>query len=122
MAAAFRHWSRSGHVEGLSGHISVRDPEHLNAFWTNPLGLHFGLLKASDMILVDLDGRVIGGNRSSCPNAARFLIHAAVHKARRDVHAVCHAHMVHGNAWSCFVRKLEMLTQDWCKFYNAQCL
>jgi ribulose-5-phosphate 4-epimerase/fuculose-1-phosphate aldolase len=119
MAAAFRHWSRSGYVEGISGHISVRDPEHYNAFWTNPLGVHFGLLKASDMILVDLDGKVIGGNRTRCPNAAGFLIHAAVHKARPDVHAVCHAHTVYGKAWSCFARPLEMLTQDTCKFYRA---
>lgn len=52
MAAAFRHWAREGYVEGISGHISVRDPEHTDAFWTNPLGVHFGLLKASDMILV----------------------------------------------------------------------
>jgi ribulose-5-phosphate 4-epimerase/fuculose-1-phosphate aldolase len=119
MAAAFRHWSREGYVEGISGHISVRDPEHHNAFWTNPLGVHFGLLKASDMILIGLDGKVMGGNRNRCPNAAGFLIHAAVHKARADVHAVCHAHTVHGKAWSCFARPLEMLTQDTCKFYNA---
>lgn len=71
------------------------------------------------MILVDLDGNVIGGNRSRCPNAAGFLIHAAVHKARPDAHAVCHAHTIHGKAWSCFARLLEMLTQDTCKFYNA---
>jgi ribulose-5-phosphate 4-epimerase/fuculose-1-phosphate aldolase len=119
MAAAFRHWSREGYVEGISGHISVRDPEHTNAFWTNPLGVHFGLLKASDMILVNMDGEVIGGNRTRPPNAAGFLIHAAVHKARPDVHAVCHAHTVYGKAWSCFGKPLEMLTQDSCKFYNA---
>ena len=96
----------------MSGHMSVRDPEHCNAFRTNPLGVHFGLLKASDMILVDLDGRVIGGNRSRCPNAARFLIHAAVHRARSDVHAVCHAYTVYGKTWSCLAKELEMLTQD----------
>ena len=119
MAAAFRHWSREGYVEGMSGHISVRDPQHKDAFWTNPLGVHFGLLKASDMILVNLDGTIVGGNRTRPPNAAGFLIHAAVHKARPDVHAVCHAHTVHGKAWSSFGRPLEMLTQDTCKFYNA---
>jgi hypothetical protein len=35
MAAAFRHWAREGFVEGLSGHISVRDPESHDIFWTN---------------------------------------------------------------------------------------
>ncbi|ROT34587.1 arad-like aldolase/epimerase [Sodiomyces alkalinus F11] len=117
MAAAFRHWDRMGYVEGFSGHISVRDPEHPNAFWTNPLGRHFGLLRASDMILVDLDGNVIGGNRSRPPNKAGFLIHSSVHRARPDAHAVCHAHTVHGKAWSVFARRLDMITQDACKFY-----
>src|SRR2546421_3460752 len=67
MAATFRHWAREGYVLGISGHISVRDPEHADAFWTNPLGVHFGLLKASDMIRVNLEGRVIGGNRCRPP-------------------------------------------------------
>ncbi|KAJ4256830.1 hypothetical protein NW762_008926 [Fusarium torreyae] len=116
MAAAFRHWHREGYVEGMSGHISVRDPEFPNAFWTNPLGRHFGLLKVSDMILVNLDGEVVGGNRSRPPNTAGFLIHASIHKAREDVHAICHSHSIHGKAWSVFGRRLEMLTQDACKF------
>jgi len=118
MAAVFRHWSREGFTEGMSGHISVRDPENTDAFWTNPLGVHFGLLKASDMILVNMTGEVIGGNRSRPPNSAGFLIHSAVHKARPDVHAVCHSHSIHGKAYSVFGKPLEMLTQDACKFYG----
>ena len=100
MAAAFRFIAREGYCEGMSGHISVRDPENPEAFWTNPLGLHFGLLKASDMILVNMEGEVIGGNRSRPANAAGFLIHSEVHKARPDVHAICHFHGIHGRAWS----------------------
>lgn len=118
MAAAFRHWAREGYVDGMSGHISVRDPEIADAFWTNPLGLHFGLLTVSDMILVNFDGEVVGGNQTRPPNTAGFLIHAAVHKARPDVHAVCHCHSISGKAWSIFGRPLEMLTQDACKFYG----
>lgn len=62
----------------MAGHISVRDPENPHTFWTNPLGVHFGLLKASDMILVDYDGNAIGGNRSRPANAAGFLIHSGM--------------------------------------------
>lgn len=36
MAGAFRVFSRNGYSEGMSGHISLRDPEHLDCFWTNP--------------------------------------------------------------------------------------
>lgn len=85
MAIAFRVFARKGYTEGMSGHISVRDPENPHTFWTNPLGRHFGLLKASDMILVDYEGKAIGGNMSRPANAAGFLIHSAVHKARPDV-------------------------------------
>ncbi|KAF2177283.1 aldolase [Zopfia rhizophila CBS 207.26] len=116
LATTFRHWSREGYVFGFSGHVSYRDPEYPHAFWTNPLGVHFGLLKASDMVLVNLYGEIIGGNRSRPANTAGFLIHAAVHKARPDVHAACHCHSPAGKAWSAVGRHLDMITQGACKF------
>lgn len=36
MAGAFRVLARHGCVEGISGHISLRDPENPHVFWTNP--------------------------------------------------------------------------------------
>ena len=118
MALAFRVFARKGYTEGMSGHISVRDPENPHTFWTNPLSKHFGLLEASDMILVDYDGNTIGGNMALPANAAGFLIHSAVHKARPDVVAACHTHSPYGKAWSAFGRRLEMLNQDVTYFYG----
>lgn len=77
------------------------------------------MLKASDMICVNLDGEVIGGNTEGSINAAGFQIHSAVHKSRKDVHAICHTHSIHGRAWSAFARPLEMINQDVCYFYKA---
>ncbi|KAF2494103.1 aldolase [Lophium mytilinum] len=120
MAAAFRYFNRRGYIEGISGHISVRDPEYTNAFWINPLGIHFGLLKAGDMILLDMDtGMVLGGNRSRPANAAGFQIHKFIHLARGDVNAVCLAHTIHGGAYSALGKPLEMITEDACNFYKA---
>ncbi|KAG8631088.1 hypothetical protein KVT40_000228 [Elsinoe batatas] len=118
MAGAFRVFSTKKFTEGMSGHISLRDPEYPTTFWTNPLGRHFGLLKASDMILLNASGQPIGGNLARPANAAGFLIHAAVHEARPDVNAACHTHGVAGKAWSAFGRKLDMLNQDMCYFYG----
>lgn len=118
MAGAFRVFARKGFTEGMSGHISVRDPEHPHTFWTNPLGKHFATLKASDMVLLDYSGAVVGGNTSRPANGAGFLIHSAVHKARPDVHAACHMHGKAGKAWSAFAKKLEMINQDVCYFYG----
>lgn len=33
MALAFRVFARKGYTEGMSGHISVRDPENPHTFW-----------------------------------------------------------------------------------------
>ncbi|WYZ35392.1 hypothetical protein EsH8_X_000039 [Colletotrichum jinshuiense] len=118
MALAFRVFARKGYTDGLAGHISVRDPENPHTFWTNPLAVHFGLLKVSDMILVDYKGVPVGGNMSRPANAAGFLIHSAVHKARPDVIAACHTHSPYGMAWSVFGRPLEMITQDAAYLYG----
>ncbi|KAK7430422.1 hypothetical protein QQZ08_002941 [Neonectria magnoliae] len=119
MAGAFRVLARHGCVEGISGHISLRDPEDASVFWTNPLGLHFALLKPQDMILLDTEGQVVGGNTSHPANAAGFLIHRALHEARSDVNAACHFHSPHGKAWSAFAQPLEMINQDVTIFYGA---
>ena len=118
MAGAFRIFARNGYTEGMAGHISVRDPENIHTFWTNPLGRPWALMRASDMVLVDYDGKAVGGNMSRPSNAAGFLIHSALHKARPDVNAACHAHSVYGKAWSTFGRRLEMINQDACMFYG----
>ncbi len=88
MAGAFRVFARHGYTEGMSGHISVRDPIQRDAFWMNPLGVHFGMLKASDMILVHFNGDIIIRRNNRPVNAAGFLIHAAIHRARPDVRPI----------------------------------
>lgn len=95
------------------------------------------MLKVSDMILVNYEGVPIGGeasihsmrstsdaqnlqsgNMRLPANAAGFLIHSAVHRARDDVVAACHTHSVHGMAWSAFGRPIEMITQDAAYLYG----
>jgi ribulose-5-phosphate 4-epimerase/fuculose-1-phosphate aldolase len=118
MAGAFRVFARKNFTEGTAGHISIRDPVDPSTFWINPLGVHFGLLRASDMVHVDENGKIIGGSRKAI-NAAGFEIHSALHKARPDVHAACHTHSIYGKAYSAFAKPLEMLNQDACIFYDA---
>lgn len=133
MTALFRHWSRKNYTLGLSGHISLRDPEYPSLFWMNPLAIHFGLLKASDMLLLsdrsdDAEGGevILAGNARGRPaNKAGWAIHAAIHRQRGDVNAACHAHTENGVAWSATAmagdateRKLSMINQDACTFYG----
>lgn len=121
MAAAFRVFARKGFSVGIAGHISVRDPENPDTFWLNPLGQHFSTIKASDLVLIDEEGNIIGGSRRPV-NKAGFRIHSAIHKARPDVIAACHTHSIYGKSYSAFGRPLAMLNQDACIFYNNHCV
>lgn len=118
LAAAFRIFADRGYDEGVAGHISVRDPILTDHFWLNPLSTHFSQLRVSDLVLVDDAGFVVDGAAEPI-NTAAFAIHSAIHAARPDVHAACHAHSVHGKAFSCFGRELDMLTQDALRFYKS---
>ncbi|KAH9827661.1 arad-like aldolase/epimerase [Teratosphaeria destructans] len=116
LAAAYRIFAERGFDEGVAGHISVRDPILTDHFWLNPLSKHFSQISVSDLILVDEEGTVVVGEEPI--NAAAFAIHGAIHKARPDVHAACHAHSVYGKAFSVFGRELDMITQDSLRFYR----
>jgi len=53
LAASFRLFGKFGFDEGVAGHITARDPEHLDHFWVNPFGMPFGHIRVSDLILVN---------------------------------------------------------------------
>jgi ribulose-5-phosphate 4-epimerase/fuculose-1-phosphate aldolase len=116
LAAAFRLFGHFGFDEGVAGHITARDPELLDHFWVNPLGMNFKLIRVRDLILVNDGGEVVEGNWPV--NAAAFAIHSQVHAARPDVVAAAHAHSLHGKAWAALRRPLDPLTQDSCAFYG----
>jgi ribulose-5-phosphate 4-epimerase/fuculose-1-phosphate aldolase len=116
LAAAFRLFSRYGFDEGVAGHITARDPERRDHFWVNPFGVHFGQIRASDLILVNDRGEVVEGKYPV--NVAAFAIHSQVHAARPDVVAAAHAHSTYGKSWSSLGRTLDPLTQDACAFFE----
>ncbi|MGH9004346.1 MAG: class II aldolase/adducin family protein [Acidimicrobiia bacterium] len=120
MAAAFRLFDRFGFNEGVAGHLTGRDPEHPELFWVNPFGMSFGLIRASDLILVDHDGKVVEGDWPV--NTAAFAIHSQIHAARPDVNSAAHTHSPYGRAFSTLGKTLAPLTQDSCAFYEDHAL
>ncbi|KAL2443995.1 Meiotically up-regulated protein 14 [Exophiala dermatitidis] len=122
MAAAFRFFGKHGFAEGIAGHISMRDPILKDHLWLNPFAKHFSMMKASDLVLIDPEGYVVEGGNQAVINAAGFMIHSEVHKARPDIVAAAHAHSIHGRTWSSFGRPVEMITQDSCNVYGKQAL
>jgi len=122
LAAGFRIFAKYGFDEGPAGHISLRDPINPDAFWVNPFGLHFALIKASDLILVDESGKVLEGGANRRLNLAAFMIHSAIHTARPDVNCAAHAHSLYGRTFCTLGKLLDITTQDSCAFYNDHVL
>ena len=59
---------------------------------TTVSGVCKGELSPDDFVLVDLEGRVIDGDR---PPSTELKMHLEVYRQRRDVRAVIHAHPAH---------------------------
>ncbi|MBO9647282.1 MAG: class II aldolase/adducin family protein [Variovorax sp.] len=120
LAATCRIFGRRGFSEGLLGHVTLRDPELPDHFWVNPVGVAMHHVRVSDLVQVNPEGKVVRG--SGMVNPVGLLLHTAVHRARPDVNAVCHAHALHASTWSSFERLLDPITQDACIFFENQAL
>lgn len=120
LAGSCRILGQAGFSEGLLGHMTVRDPEDPEHFWANPLGISFNRITVSDLVKVDHEGTLLHGDRPVNPVGVR--LHAAVHRARPNVDAVCHCHSTFGSAWSSLGRPVAPITQDTAVFYDQQAI
>lgn len=116
LVAAVRAFAQHGFDYGFAGHLTVRDPERPELYWTNPMSVHFSQVKMSTLVLADHAGRVVEGRHAI--NRAGFVLHAAVHEAYPDIVAMCHAHTLYGTAWCATGKPLAMLSQDAACFYE----
>ncbi|NJD21052.1 MAG: class II aldolase/adducin family protein [Melioribacter sp.] len=76
-----------GYVASNDGNISARLDD--NKFLVTPTGISKGFMKPEDLIVVNIDGKVLSGMKK--PSSEIFM-HLQVYKDRPDVNSVCHAH------------------------------
>jgi ribulose-5-phosphate 4-epimerase/fuculose-1-phosphate aldolase len=114
LAACYRVFHLLGWTELIYNHITVRIPGPERHFLINPFGLHYSEVKASNLVKIDLEGRVIGD--STWPvNPAGFVLHSAIHQGVQGAHCVMHTHTTAGCAVACSQAGLSM-----DNFYSAQ--
>ena len=99
----FGRWlSRLGCMPGTAGNLSVRLDE--GRLLVTPTGMSKFLLRASDMVIVDLEGRMISGSRKV---TSEIGMHLAIYAMREDISAVIHAHPPIATGFACAGRGLE---------------
>ena len=91
MAAVFRIAARPGWTEHIGNHNSIMLPDEPEPrFLINPRGYLFQELRASDLIVCDLNGTVLRGQGEL--RKVAFHIHARIHLRRPEAACVVHVH------------------------------
>ena len=97
-------------------HITSKTSNEKETFLINPFGLRYDEITASNLVEVTPEGKVI--NSDSSINDTGYIIHGAIHRARKDIACVMHTHSRAGLAVSCFEDGLQPIIQDAAIFYN----
>jgi ribulose-5-phosphate 4-epimerase/fuculose-1-phosphate aldolase len=106
LAAAYRIFHLLGWTEMIFNHITVRVPGPEVCFLINPFGLHYSEMKASSLVLIDIEGNPV--RETQWPvNRAGFVIHSAIHGAIPRAHCVMHTHTTSGMAVACLEQGLS---------------
>ena len=118
LAACYRIFSVLGWTEMIYNHITVRLPDSVaqgsKQFLINLFGLHYSEVTASNLVKIDVTGKVLDGS-SHKVNPAGFTVHAAIHNGVPDAHCIMHTHTTAGVAVACLEDGLQQNN-----FYTAQ--
>lgn len=87
--------SARGLSPGRSGNVSAR---FQSGMLITPTGMAYGDLKPKDIVFVDGDGGVMGGQRKP---SSEWHFHLAAYAARPDKHALVHTHSMHATVLAC---------------------
>jgi ribulose-5-phosphate 4-epimerase/fuculose-1-phosphate aldolase len=116
LAAVYRLLAHFGMDDLIFTHASARVPGE-DTFLINPFGLFFNEVSPASLVKLDFDGKVVGSDRHPA-NAAGFVIHGAILRARPDIHCVIHTHTRAGVAISCLADGLMPMNQFAIEFHH----
>lgn len=76
-----------GFIAACEGNLSVRLDD--DRVLTTPTCMNKGMLSPKDLVVTDLEGRQLAGDRRV---SSELAMHLLFYRMRPDVHAICHAH------------------------------
>lgn len=103
-AANLQLW-KQGLVIHAFGNVSVLDPD-LGLFAIKPSGVLYDQLHAEDMVVLDLEGKLVEGRLRPSSDTAT---HLALYRALPEVRSVVHTHSTHAVAWAQAQRAIPLL-------------
>ncbi len=117
LAAALRLAAHFGLNEAIDNHFSYAVPGKDDRFLLNPYGLHWSEVRASDILEVDAEGKVVAGDGEA--EVTAFCIHSRIHLRYPRARCVLHTHMPYATSLSLLEDgRLAPVSQTSLMFYD----
>jgi len=117
LAAAFRLGSHLGWNFGNRNHMTARLPDAPGHFLMNAQNFGWHEITASNLLKLDLDGRVLT-ETDLTPGPAGLNFHSAILAAKPEINATLHVHAKHGVVVSVMEEGLQFFDQGGASLYG----
>tara|TARA_B100001996_G_C18649263_1_gene588720 strand:+ start:993 stop:1718 length:726 start_codon:yes stop_codon:yes gene_type:complete len=122
LAAVFRWTARLNMNEGIANHFSACLPNSTD-FYVNGSGLHFGSIKASDMVLVEQNKIEEIKKKPDLVDPTALNIHGAIHRKVPHARCILHVHSKYATVLSTLKDpSIPPIDQNTMRFYNRVAL
>jgi L-ribulose-5-phosphate 4-epimerase len=109
-----------GHVIGSAGNVSVRLRKNGESIvLITPSNLIYDEMEPNDILIINLDGKVIEGERN--PSVEKQL-HLGIYKQREDVNAIIHAHSIYSTILSTLNLSLPPIIEELVPYLGGEIL
>ncbi|HEX2621919.1 MAG TPA: L-ribulose-5-phosphate 4-epimerase, partial [Phototrophicaceae bacterium] len=93
-------------VAWTSGNLSARDPE-TNLVVIKPSGIKFPDLRPENMVIVDIDGKIVEGDHKASSDTAS---HCYIYRNMPHVYGIVHTHSRYATAFAAVGREIPCIT------------
>lgn len=118
LAAAFRWTVRMNMHEGVANHFSLSVNDDGTKFLMNPNQVHFSLVKASNLLLIDANDPATM-DRPDAPDPTAWGLHGALHRLCPHARCALHVHSIHATVLATLKDPtLPPIDQNCAMFFN----
>ncbi len=118
LAAAFRWAAKLGMHEAVANHFSLSVNADGTKFLMNPNQVHFSLIRASDLLVIDANDPATL-DQPNAPDPTAWGLHGSVHRLCPHARCVMHTHSIFSTVLASLAdSRLAPIDQNTATFFN----
>ncbi|MBU2957825.1 class II aldolase and adducin N-terminal domain-containing protein [Paracoccus sp. 1_MG-2023] len=122
LAASFRWAARLNMHEAVANHFSLAVNDEGTRFLINPNQVHFSRVKASDLLVLDVNDPSVM-DAPNAPDPTAWGLHAAIHRACPHARCVMHTHSIWSTVLACLAdSRMPPIDQNTATFFNRHAI